>query len=275
MTESALFLEGFGAEQRRLQVAPTPHVPLEGAVEVSDDPVTQDDTSPLYEVVSPDTNAVPQTTEEIFTAIYRRYFSYISTAARSRLPSSLLAARTQEDDAQEAFMALFASLQADKDPELRNPDTARTWLTRVISYKAVDHMRREGLHARNSAASIDGLIDPERTFRALSSHLPESIMAPEGAELIKDMLATLGPMPREIIYRREVLGESVDEIAQVVGKSPGNVRVIHSRAKAALRDNLIRRQQEVGLQSPEADREGLTRYFDRLQDLRDQAHQEG
>jgi RNA polymerase sigma-70 factor (ECF subfamily) len=49
-------------------------------------------------------------------------------------------------------------------------------------------------------------------------------------------LEVLGPRQRAVLILRDVLGYSARETAELIGASEGNVRVLHTRARAALAD---------------------------------------
>ena len=55
---------------------------------------------------------------------------------------------------------------------------------------------------------------------------------------LRDLLDTLPEKQREILVLRIVVGLSAEETAQIVGASPGSVRVAQHRALSRLRKNL-------------------------------------
>jgi len=55
-----------------------------------------------------------------------------------------------------------------------------------------------------------------------------------GTEAALALIATLPPDMAEVVLLRVVAGLSADEVARIMGKSPGNIRVLQHRALARL-----------------------------------------
>ena len=147
------------------------------------------------------------------------------------------------------------------------PDTTapwRPWLARVATRLAIDALRHR------------------RTRRYVGPWLPSPVETPAGAthgELASELdaearyglresvsfaflraLEVLDPTPRATLVLRDVLGYSGPETAEILEVSPGNVRVILHRARAALARYDAKRQPP----SPEVDRrhqEALQRFM--------------
>lgn len=68
---------------------------------------------------------------------------------------------------------------------------------------------------------------------------PESFaLVAAGSNRVKELLDLLGDKPREIITLRVFVGLSAEETAEIVGSTPGAVRVAQHRALATLRKAL-------------------------------------
>jgi RNA polymerase sigma-70 factor (ECF subfamily) len=63
----------------------------------------------------------------------------------------------------------------------------------------------------------------------------EGLLIHEEAVAVRAAFATLGPDDREVLELRVVGGLTADEVAEVVGKRPGAVRMAQSRALSRLR----------------------------------------
>ena len=104
-------------------------------------------------------------------------------------------------------------------------DAFRAWVfsvarRRVAEYRRRGARRRTHPVAPEDLAEIAGGLDP--------SGLVVDVMSAQQA--IDRLAAVLSPDQREVIVLRVVTGLSVEEIARVVGKRPGTVRVIQHRA---------------------------------------------
>lgn len=135
------------------------------------------------------------------------------------------AAPVAEDLTQEVWLGAAPRLHTFEGDEMQ----FRTWLFTVARRRLVDHWRMTGrrvteVHDEIEASSTDA-DDP-------SSHLV-------GEAAIAELTAGLTDEQREVIVLRVVGGLSVEEVASIVDKSPGAVRVIQHRAvrKAAARLN--------------------------------------
>jgi RNA polymerase sigma-70 factor (ECF subfamily) len=85
----------------------------------------------------------------------------------------------------------------------------------------------------------------ERLLHTESARGPRAANDPEAAHMdkqraavLKDVLTTLPEPLRETFIMRDVQGLSVDEVAQRLGTTPGNVRVRANRARAKIRERL-------------------------------------
>jgi RNA polymerase sigma-70 factor (ECF subfamily) len=93
----------------------------------------------------------------------------------------------------------------------------------VARRRVVDHLRRLG--ARPSTVSIVGF-EEQREHGAG----PEDVVVAESS--LAEVMALLRQLPRaqaEIVYLRTISGLDVAEIAEIVGKTPGSVRVLSHR----------------------------------------------
>ena len=140
-------------------------------------------------------------------------------------------------DAEDLVQETFARALAKPPPDTTAP--WRPWLARVATRLAIDALRRR------------------RTRRYVGPWLPTPIETPPG--IVHGQLAhpepdaearyglresisfaflraleALEPLPRATVVLRDVLGYSGPETAQILEVSPGNVRVILHRARAAL-----------------------------------------
>jgi RNA polymerase sigma-70 factor (ECF subfamily) len=129
-----------------------------------------------------------------------------------------------QDAAQSAWSIAWRKLR-----DVRDPDRVRTWLIAVAANEARQLMRR-----RRRQGIREIRLDP-----ATGDRLP-----PAGASTLDDrldvgsVLAELGADDRRLIAMRYSAGLTSAEIADVVGLSPGAVRMRLSRLLLRLRSEL-------------------------------------
>lgn len=111
----------------------------------------------------------------------------------------------------------------------------RAWVFTTARRRAIDSGRRRA----RSAAREDSW------RRELATSAP-----PEPAEVVQrrldtgaalDLVALLSPLQAEVVVLRVVAGLPVEEVARVVGRTPGAVRVAHHRGLLRLRELLGQR----------------------------------
>ena len=132
-----------------------------------------------------------------------------------------------DDLTQDVFVAAASQIQSfDGDDE-----QMRSWLF-SIAYRQIVNRYRES--SKQTAPLSDGLIDPGR------SPEDEILTGIESSQAVA-ALAVLSQMERDVVLMRVVGDLDTKDVAAAVGKTPGNVRVIQSRAMEKLRSELERR----------------------------------
>jgi RNA polymerase sigma-70 factor, ECF subfamily len=130
----------------------------------------------------------------------------------------------------------------------------RGWLFTLARRKVIDKRRHEARHPESPTADIEPLDRPasDDTFAAAA----EGISTTAALRLI----ATLPRDQAEIIVLRVVVGMEAAEVAQIVGKSPGAVRVAAHRGLRALSARLADAKGTApGQQGGTPDQGGVTR----------------
>ena len=153
-----------------------------------------------------------------------------------------------EDLVQETFLAALQSRD-----RFQHRSSVRTWLFSILRHKIVDHYRRaqEGreLIAAESAADADADTDEalKRFFTSggLWSNVPSPWKSPEQAlerdEFWSVLDGCLGGLPRSLAQAfvlRELEEVDSERLCELLGLSPGNLRVRLHRARLLLRDCL-------------------------------------
>ena len=133
-----------------------------------------------------------------------------------------------EDLASEVWLDVARRLAKFKggEPEFRG------WLFTLARRKVIDKRRHEARHPESPTGDMDPLDRPasDDTFAAAA----EGISTTAALELI----ATLPHDQAEIIVLRVVVGLEAGEVAKIVGKTPGAVRVAAHRGLRALSGRL-------------------------------------
>jgi RNA polymerase sigma-70 factor (ECF subfamily) len=181
-----------------------------------------------------------------FEAIVRDWSPGLLRAARGYVGSEASA----QEAVQETWLAVLAGLDG-----FEGRSRLRTWVHGILANVA----RRRGVQDKRSvpvSALADGtdgpLVDPSR-FRgpgeAWAGHWREEAtpepLGPEGqalaAELRVMLLTALAALPerqRQVVVLRDLEGLSTPEVAEVLGLSEGNVRVLLHRGRMRLRQEL-------------------------------------
>lgn len=139
---------------------------------------------------------------------------------------------TAEDVAQEICLAVATSIG-------NYVDRGRPFLAFVYgiaSNKVADAHRalsRELSHPTDDVPDIAQNYETPEEYALVS----------DGSNRVRELLDLLSEKSREVIILRVFVGLSAEETAEIVGSTPGAVRVAQHRALAALRKNLSEQEQ--------------------------------
>ncbi|HMN34179.1 MAG TPA: RNA polymerase sigma factor [Chiayiivirga sp.] len=137
-----------------------------------------------------------------------------------------------EDIAQEAFLSAWTHL-----PRLRNRSSFLPWLRQITRNLSHDHLRR-----RRNERRIDGDLDDILAVVAdPAPDVPDSLARQQEEAIAADLIDELPEETREIllIYYRE--GQSSRQVAELLGMQDAAVRKRLSRARASLREDMLKR----------------------------------
>jgi RNA polymerase sigma-70 factor (sigma-E family) len=119
-------------------------------------------------------------------------------------------------------------------------DLAQTTLAKMfVSWRRIS--RQDAVYAYASRTLVNTYLADRRRHRArelLAGWLPETAAAPPAPEMrmvVLDALATLPPRARVVVVLRYWADISVEQVADLLGCSQGNVKSQSSRALAKLR----------------------------------------
>jgi RNA polymerase sigma-70 factor (TIGR02957 family) len=121
-----------------------------------------------------------------------------------------------EDIVQEAFIRLHQE---------GDVDSPRAWLSTVVTRLSIDHLRS----ARVRRERYPGTWLPEPV---LADPAPDAAIRTESLSMaVLVLLERLTPVERAVFVLREAFDYGYDEIAEIVDKSPANVRQLAVRAR--------------------------------------------
>ncbi len=103
------------------------------------------------------------------------------------------------------------------------------WMFGILRHVVIDVQR--GTLARPVGAELDEGVSAEPGPL-------DTVLGAERAAAVRAAFGRLGPFDREVLELRVVAGLSSDEVATVVGKRPGAVRMAQARALERLREML-------------------------------------
>lgn len=160
--------------------------------------------------------------EWAFAELYDSYNPLLERYFAARAPSAA------EDLAAETWMGAARNLAGFRGDE----DQFRSWLFTIAHHRLADH--REDLQRRGrDLADTDALMNvmaPDDTEGSVLESL-------SGRAAAQKIAAALTPEQAEVVLLRVVGGLDVDQVAKIIGRRPGTVRVLQHRALKTLRKN--------------------------------------
>jgi len=170
--------------------------------------------------------------KECFYKLVRPYERAVFTAAMSILNNSADA----EEVAQEAVLKAFKHLSS-----FRREAKFSTWLVQITINEARLKLRKDRRHLYESVdepqPDNEGEYFPKdyADWREIHS---ETLQRRELREALKRALDSLAPKYREVLILRDVQHLSIEETAQALGLTTGNVKTRLLRARMQMRDAL-------------------------------------
>jgi len=138
------------------------------------------------------------------------------------------------DIAQDTFLKLLSSIQ-----NFRGAASFDSWLYRIVVNACLDHQRS----GRRVAPFLDGLLD---AVAAPAESVLTRLMRAEQEQTVQEIVARLAPEQRIVVVLRYTEGLSYDQIAEIVGCSPGTVASRLNRAHKILERRLAHLRKSGG-----------------------------
>ncbi len=174
--------------------------------------------------------------------LFERYRNYLRLLAAAQAGAGLKLAIEPSDLVQEAFLEAFRDFP---DFAGRSEEELMAWLRKILVRNLVDQVRRQEAQARDwrRKESLEEIL--ERSSATVHEALAAGISSPsvhamkkERAALLADALAGLPADYREVLTLRNLLRLKFEEVAERMGRSPGAVRILWTRALDKLREVL-------------------------------------
>jgi RNA polymerase sigma factor (sigma-70 family) len=137
--------------------------------------------------------------------------------------------RLRNRDEAEEVLQRFSVRALERATQLRDVQTVRGWLGRILATTIIDHQRSLSRRRRREI-HIDG-VDIESL--PADAELDAAI-----CNCLYRLLPTLKPEYADIVWRADILGEPRDRLAASLGTSLNNVTVRLHRGRQALRKRL-------------------------------------
>ena len=162
--------------------------------------------------------------------LYRRAYPRLLSYARRRLPS--------DDAARDAVAETMARAVRGLSSFRGEGAGFDAWLSGIVRHVVLDAQRSAG---RRPVTSMAGVAEPASP----AAGPEELLLGSYEAATVRSAFASLDADDRELLELRVVLGLSSDEVAGVLGKRPGAVRMAQSRALGRLRSALAAAEEVI------------------------------
>lgn len=166
---------------------------------------------------------------QLLYELYRTYADEIALYLYSLCKDRSVA----EDLLQEVFLKAMLSLPSDHA-------NFRAWLYRVARNLCYNEMRNRKREVPTEPVDVESTrCEAQRGIGCGTPQTPlEQLLEREKMDLLYEAILELPPVPSSVIVMQYFGELSQKEIAEVLGISPGNVRVIACRAREQLRRSL-------------------------------------
>ena len=170
--------------------------------------------------------------EQAFVALVRQYQPAMLRLAEATVGSRAVAQEVTQD----TWLAVMRGVD-----RFEGRSSLKTWLFRILLNRARSAAGKEDRAGRPE------LIDEERFDssgawaeppEAWADRADDRLIAAQLAERVQSLLAELPESQRQVVVLRDVEGLPPGEVAELLGVSDGNQRVLLHRGRARLRDLL-------------------------------------
>lgn len=162
--------------------------------------------------------------------LYDRYFDRVYSLVFNQVDRNREVA---EDIVQETFLAALKSAKG-----FKGRSSAYTWLCSIAYHKVADHYRRQSRERKRmvSGIDVDTVDDVENPGRQPQ---PDSLIeSAETRQVVNEALSRLPWDYRQVLILKYVEEMSVQEISQVMDRSPKSIEGLLTRSRKALQTQL-------------------------------------
>jgi RNA polymerase sigma-70 factor (ECF subfamily) len=162
--------------------------------------------------------------------LYDRYFDRVYSLVFNQVDRNKEIA---EDIVQETFLAALKSAKG-----FKGRSSAYTWLCSIAYHKVADHYRRQSRERKRmvSGIDVDTVDDEENPGRQPQ---PDSLIeSAETRQVVNEALSRLPWDYRQVLILKYVEEMSVQEISQVMDRSPKSIEGLLTRSRKALQTQL-------------------------------------
>lgn len=163
--------------------------------------------------------------------LYDRYFDRVYSLVFNQVDRNRDVA---EDIVQETFLAALKSAKG-----FRGRSSAYTWLCSIAYHKVADYYRRQSRERKRmvSGVDVDTVDDAENPGRQPQ---PDSLIeSAETRQVVNEALSKLPWDYRQVLILKYVEELSVQEISQIMDRSPKSVEGLLTRSRKALQTHLL------------------------------------
>jgi RNA polymerase sigma-70 factor (ECF subfamily) len=153
-------------------------------------------------------------------ALFDRFYPVVLRFAMARLGDQYAA----EEVAQEVFVAAVASIGTLRE---RREPAVEAWFLRITRFKAIDRLRRRPAPDCEVPEDLAAADDPAATATQRVE-----------AEEVRRVMEDLTEDQRDVLIRRFVLDQSLEQVAAGTGRRVGSIKSMQRRALATLAKRL-------------------------------------
>lgn len=139
-----------------------------------------------------------------------------------------------EEVVQDTWMAVYTGVD-----RFEGRSTLKTWLFHILIRRARSVVGREHRSAPVRDDELERLVGASGARSsspvAWSDEVEDRVVAEHLAARIHDLLPVLPPLQRQALVLRDVEGLDGDEVATLLGITPGHLRVVLHRARGRVR----------------------------------------
>jgi RNA polymerase sigma-70 factor (ECF subfamily) len=162
--------------------------------------------------------------------LYDRYFDRVYSLVFNQVDRNREVA---EDIVQDTFLAALKSAKG-----FKGRSSAYTWLCSIAYHKVADHYRRQSRERKHMVSGVD--VDAvDASENPGTQPQPDSLIeSAETRQVVNEALAKLPWDYRQVLILKYVEEMSVQEIGQIMDRSPKSIEGLLTRSRKALQAQL-------------------------------------